>query len=240
VDAYLDRLLDELVTVEPREEWQNVLARARRSRRRYVVAAAVVAALILAPTTWAIAQAFEGTPAPRSVKSDFRFSNQMRAQIARTLGRKQPKAIVRNAHGVIQVHTADGPLDLWAAPATDGGTCYLIDWQPGPNNRLGATSSSCVPPTPAAAGVQHDLEWGSESDYQHRNYNVIHGYAWGRARIVQLTLSNGKTKTFPVVEGLFLGALHQSLHWRQRAKIISLTARTAHGHIVGYWRRAAR
>ena len=44
----------------------------------------------------------------------------------------------------------------------------------------------------------------------------------------------------PVVEHLFLAALHQSLHWRQRPKIISLTARNAHGQIVGYWRRLVR
>ena len=240
MDAYLDHLLDELVSVEPAEAWQDVLERARRSRRRYLAAATAVAALVLAPASWAIAKSFEGTPAPPSVKSDFRFSNQMRAKIAKTLGRKQPKAIASKAHGVIQVQTADGPIDLWAAPTTDGGTCYLYGWPSGPNNRLGATSSGCVASDPKLAGVQHNLDWGEGSDYQHRNYNVINGYAWGRATTVRVTLSNGKATTLPVVEGLFLGAVHQSLHWRLRPKIVSLTARNAHGRIVGYWKRPAR
>jgi hypothetical protein len=49
-----------------------------------------------------------------------------------------------------------------------------------------------------------------------------------------------KTKTLPVVEGLFLGALQQSIHWRQRPKIVALIARNAHGHIVGSCKRTLR
>jgi hypothetical protein len=239
MDAYLDCLLDELVTAEGREAWQDVLARARRSRRRYVAVVMVVAALALAPTAWGIAQAFEGKPAPPSVKSDLRFSNKMRAEIAKTLGRKEPKAIVSKAHGVIQVQTADGPIDLWAAPATDGGTCYLIAWESG----LGARSSGCVPATAALANAQggpHNLEFSSGGDYAHRNYNVVNGYAYRGATTVRVTLSNGKTQTLPVIEGLFLGALHQSTHWRLRPKIVSVIAHNSHGGVVGYLRRPVR
>jgi hypothetical protein len=171
------------------------------------------------------------------VKADLRFGNKMRAEIAKTLGRKEPKAIASKAHGVIQVQTGDGPIHLWAAPATDGGTCYLIAWQSG----LGAASSSCVPATAANAhGGPRNLDFGWGGDYAHRNYNIINGYAYGGATTIQVRLSNGKTKTLPVVEGLFLGALHQSTHWRLRPKIVSVIAHNAHGQVVGSWRRAAR
>jgi hypothetical protein len=237
MDAYLDRLLDELVAAQGREAWHDVLDRARRSRRRYLVAVALVAALILVPTSWGIAQAFQGTPAPPTVKADLRFGNKMRAEVAKTLGRKEPKAIASKAHGVIQVQTADGPINLWAAPATDGGTCYLIAWQSG----LGAATSSCVPATATPAnsdGGPHNLVFSTQGDYAHRNYNIVNGYAYGGATTVRVTLSNGKTKTLPVVEGLFLGALRQSTHWRLRPKIVSVVAHDAHGQVVGSWRRA--
>jgi len=237
MDAYLDRLLDELVPADGHEAWQDVLGRARRSRRRYLAAIALVAALVLAPTAWGIAQAFQGTPAPPKVKADLRFGNKMGAEIAKTFGRKEPEAIASKAHGVIQVHTADGAIDLWAAPATDGGTCYLIAWQSG----LGATSSSCVPATAASANAQggpHNLVLSTGGDSAHRNYNIVNGYAYQGATTVRIRLSNGKTQTLPVVEGLFLGALHQSTHWRLRPKIVSVIARNAHDQIIGYWRRA--
>jgi hypothetical protein len=233
MDAYLDRLLDELVAAEGRESWQDVLDRAHRSRRRFLVAVALVVALILVPTAWGIAQAFQGTPAPPKVKADLRFGNKMSAEIAKTLGRKEPKAIANKAHGVIQVLTADGKINLWAAPATDGGTCYLIAWQSG----LGATSSSCVP---ATAPTPDNLDFGWGGDYAHRNYNIVSGYADGGATTLRITLSDGETKTLPVVEGLFLGALHQSTHWRLRPKIVSAIAHNAHGQVVGKWRRASR
>ena len=239
MDAYLDHLLDELVTVEAPEAWRDVLDRARRSRRRYAAALAAVVALVLAPAAWAIAQAFEGKPAPPSVKSFFRDSNKMSAQIAKALGRKQPKAIVSKAHGVIRLETTDGPIELWAAPASDGGTCYLVGWH-STSDKPGAENSSCVPPAVALAKAAHNLDWGAWGDYQHRNYQVINGYAYGGATSVRVTLSNGQRKTLPVVEGLFLGALHQSIHWRQRPRIAALTARNAHGHIVGYWKRLVR
>lgn len=56
-DDYLDELLDELVSTQPREAWDDVVGRARRSRRRYAAAVAIVAMLVLAPSAWAIRHA---------------------------------------------------------------------------------------------------------------------------------------------------------------------------------------
>lgn len=238
-DAYLDRLLDELVGTEPRETWSDVVARARRRRRRYVAVVAVVAVLVLAPAAWAITQAFEGKPAPQSIKSAFRDANTMNAMIAKVLGRRQPKAIASKAHGVIQVETADGPLDLWAAPASDGGTCYFIGWQSEVHETNASGSSSCVPGTARANNARSSafnlaVSWGG--DYKHRNYTVVEGYAYGGATTVRIARSDGSTMTLPVVEGLFLGALRQSTHWRLRPKIVSVVSHDAQGHVVGYLR----
>lgn len=222
---------------QPRAEadWDEVRRRAGVRSRRYLAAAAVVVALVAAPAAWAITHAFEGKPAPPSVKSFFRTSNQMSATIATAFGKKQPKAIVSKAHGVIQVKTADGPLDLWAAPARGGGTCRLVAWEPDPSHPHSIESGGCY----AAAPSGDKLDWSSGGDMWHRNYNVVTGYVYGAATTVRITLSNGRAENLPVVEHLFLGALHQSIHWRQRPKIISLAARNTHGHVVASWKRAA-
>lgn len=56
-DDYLNRLLDEFATAEPREDWGDVLKRARRARRRYVAVAVAIATLVLVPSAWAIQRA---------------------------------------------------------------------------------------------------------------------------------------------------------------------------------------
>lgn len=252
MDAYLDRLLEELVTVEPHEAWQDVLHRARRSRRRYAAALLLIVALFLAPAAWAIAQAFEGKPAPSSVKSVLRRTivggaHSLRA-LTRAVERGEHTAVVSKAHGVIQLQTKDGRIDLWAAPARGGGKCFLIAWQR--NRGYPPYNRGCYPATPHTAGSSavHNLTWTSGDDlgyagpahYLHRNYNVVNGRAYGGATSLRVTLSNHTTKTFPVVEGLFLGAWQQSVHSRQRPKIVALTTYDEHGHIVGYWKQPGR
>jgi hypothetical protein len=97
--------------------------------------------------------------------------------------RRQPKAIVSKTHGVIQVQTADGPLDLWAAPATDGGTCCFVGWQSDLHKTQAAGNSSCAPATASLSNKgssAHSLDLSTWGDYQHRNYNIIQGYALRR------------------------------------------------------------
>jgi hypothetical protein len=224
-------------------DWDEVRRRAGVHSRRYLASVALVVALVLAPAAWAIRQAFHGKPAPPSVRSYFKTSNTMRAEIARTLGRKEPKAIASKAHGVIQVQTADGPIDLWAAPARGGGTCDFVGWESDVDHAHAGGLGSCYPATSASSNTQssaHDLEFGTWGDYNHRNYKIVNGYAYGAATTVRVTLTNGHTTTLPVVEHLFLGALHQSTHWRKRPKLVSVIARNTHGDIVGYWRASSR
>jgi hypothetical protein len=236
-DVYLDDLLDELVAAEPRDRWNDVLRRARRARRRYVAAVASIAALVVVPAAWAISHAFEGKPAPQSIKSAFQESNKMATMFAKALGRRQPRAIASKAHGVIQVQTADGALDLWAAPATGGGTCYFDGWESDVHKTSAFGESSCIPGSAErtrSAAHSLNISWGG--DYAHREYEVLKGYAFRGATTVRLRLSDGRTKTLPVVEGLFLGAIRRgenSLRSHRGIRVVSATARNARGHVVG-------
>ena len=129
-DAYLDSLLDELVTAGPHERWSDVLGRARRSRRRYTAVVAAIAALVLVPATWAAVDAFEGTPAPQSIQQNFVEWNATAVQIGESGFRTAaPRADASKAHGVLQLQTNDGPLDMWGAPESTGkGTCWFVGW----------------------------------------------------------------------------------------------------------------
>lgn len=228
-------------------DWDGVLRRAGVRSRRYLVGLALVAALVLAPAAWAVAQAFEGKPAPPSVKSFFQVERGVSVKMAKALGRKQPRAIVSKAHGVIQVKTADGPLDLWAAPATGGGTCYLVGWESDLNHAHASVyGGSCVSATAKlnntdTGGSPHNLDFSSGGDHAHRNYEVVEGYAYGNATTVRVALANGHSKTLPVVEGFFLGVFRRSAkslaaHRLGQDRIVAVTARNTHGHIVGYWK----
>ena len=88
-----------------------------------------------------IVDIFEGTPAPPEVSTNFNAFNAM-ADLSTKQGfaDNAPHADVSKAHGVVEIQTADGPEDLWAAPSADGGTCYFIDFAndpPGPTGKRG-------------------------------------------------------------------------------------------------------
>jgi hypothetical protein len=229
-DAYLDGLLDELVTPRPRDRWNDVLVRAGRSRRRYAAIVAAVAVLVLAPATWAAVNAFEGTPAPQSIQQNFLQWDAQAAARQYALAQagftaKVPQAVADKAHGVLQLQTGDGPLDMWAAPATDRGTCYFIGWESDLSRPAGAYGyGGCAPATPQNGD---DITWGEVNlPPTHPNYWVLSGYVYGDAATVDVVLADGRTTTLPVVEGLFMAAFDS------QEKIASLTAHDAAGSVV--------
>jgi hypothetical protein len=238
MDAHLDGLLDELVATEPREAWDDVLARARHSRRRYAGVVAAVAVLVLAPATWAAVNAFEGTPAPQSIQQNFLQWDAQAAAREYALAQagftaKVPRAEADKAHGVLQLQTGDGPLDMWAAPATDGGTCSFIGWESDLNGADGTAYGygGCVPATPQNG---EDIAWGEVNlPPSHPNYWVLSGYVYGDAATVDVVLADGRTTSLPVVEGLFMAAFDSEV------KIDSLTARDAGGNVVATSTNAA-
>lgn len=230
MDAHLDTLLDELVPAEPRERWDDVLGRARRSRRRYAVGVAAVAALVLVPATWAAVDAFEGTPAPQSIQHTFIEGDAAAAALNKvnidpTTGFMWhvPAADPSKAHGVLQLATSDGPLDMWAAPTMDGsGTCWLVGWESDIQSDRALGHGSCT-------GGDMSIAPETWSDANHPSYTILDGSATGPETTLEVTLTDGSTTTLPVVEHLFLDALPNG------STLASIVGRDGAGNVVASW-----
>jgi hypothetical protein len=228
-ESRIDELLDEHVPVfEPRSEgWEDVLARAHTTRRRYAVLVVAALALLLVPTAVAlrgqIADLFEGTPAPPAVSTSFEANNKV-ADMAtqKGFGDKFPHADVSEAHGVIEIQTADGPQDLWVAPSDQGGTCYFIDWAndvPGPGGQFGF--GGCSQSSPRSG-----IGWGNVWAYSHPDLMTLYGHVYVPATRVDVRLADDSVRTLPVVEDYFLGSLPKNV------KIDGITAYNDSGDAV--------
>jgi hypothetical protein len=190
-------------------DWDDVLRRARRTRRRYAVATVFAVALVIVPTAVAlggrIAGWFEGKPAPAEIRQDFvKFNADMQRMSAYTAKegfvRKAPQAIASRAHGVLALRTAGGPVYLWAAPRRGGGICWLL--------QLGSlTNASCDQTWPPSERLTFSTFGGYLLSEQ-----FIYGRALGGATNVGVNLSDGETAKLPVVEGLFVGAFPKHVH----------------------------
>jgi len=168
-------------------------------------------------------KAFEGTPAPQPVRRTFEFSNRDSTEFAKRLGQKFPQAEVDQAHGVLQVQTKDGPLDLWAAPATDGGTCFLVGWEADMTAKMqfgGSGGCAQFHRLPIGAGTFQ----GSDHPYA-----VVFGYARDSAT-AEVKLWSGRTVTLPVVEHFFLAALPVG------SALESVIGRNASGKVVARYK----
>jgi hypothetical protein len=220
-EAMIDDLLDELVpAVEQLPDWDGVLRRAIVVRRRRVLTAAAVVALLMVPTAYAIARAFEGTPGPPQIRQSFTQWNGM-ADMANKHGFKMhvPHAIVATAHGVLQLRTSDGLLDLWAARSTAGGICWFVDYEadvrPGRPVPGGGTCDQTDRHPPK---IDYELGWTRA----HPTLQTLAGRVYVRASSVRVLLSSGATVHLPVVEGLFLASVPNHVHVR---RIVALDAR---------------
>jgi hypothetical protein len=213
-EAYLDNLLDQLVTVEPQPAWDDVLARARRSRRRFAVMAAAVAVFVLAPAAWAVDGGFFGSSPPPDVTSLAASMNKYapqalayaKAQGWPNLDQYGTTADLSKLQGLVQVHTPDGPLDVWAAPSSNGGLCYVMAYE--------ADLAGVMPRGPLGGGCTQTgglaNNYGIEVDSGHPDVYLAQGYTDNtRAASVQVTMKVGDkdlSKTGPVVDGFYLVA----------------------------------
>jgi hypothetical protein len=236
-ESRIDELLDEFVPAfEPRSDgWEDVLARAHTTRRRYAVLGVAALALLLVPTAVAlrgqIADLFQGTPAPPAVSTSFEANNKV-ADMAtqKGFGEKFPHANVSQAHGLIEIQTADGPQDMWVAPNDQGGKCWFVDWAndaPGPGGQFGF--GGCDPFSPPSS----DISWGSIWVYPHPDLLTVYGHVFVPAARVAVRLVDGSALTLPVVEGRFLGSLPKG------AKIERLIAYDDSGNAVATSARTA-
>jgi hypothetical protein len=217
----IEEMLEQLV---PRFEgradgWDNVLQRARRTRRRYALGTAVLAALLLVPAGLALRAAFQGTPAPPAVQTWFAD-----ALTQKGFANRFPHAKVSEAHGVLEVQTSDGPEDLWVAPNDQNGACWFIDFAddpPGPDGQYGF--GGCYPfagftlgrsraaiygvLSPRPKSLFDGIDWGAVWIYPHPALQTV----WGRLTVpatrVEVDLANGSTLHLPVVESFFLASL---------------------------------
>jgi hypothetical protein len=185
------------------------LSRRIRSRRRLWVAVAF-AALVLVPTAVAvrgqIVDFFQGTPAPPAISASLEMNNK-RADLPTRDGfaLRFPHADVSKAHGVIQIETAEGPEDLWAAPNDEGGQCYFIDFandKPGPGGQYGF--GGCDTPEGINASK---INFGDVWVLPHPSVKTAYGRVYVDAARVELMLDDGSTRSLPVVEGFFLASL---------------------------------
>jgi hypothetical protein len=221
-------------------DWNDVLRRCaprRRPSTRALVAVAVAIAVGI-PTALAfgaVRDFFFGTPAPPLIKSAFAGDNAMRA-LMKKYARAHDSQIAlppvvngAKARGVMAVSTSDGPLTLWAAPATGGKQCWFVDFE---NDLIGhrratgggGCDSSPTPPS------KIDVGWGWSAE--HPTLKVLSGRLYVKAVSLDVTATDNKThvtKTYrvPVVHGYFLGAFPRSLHSPKR-----VVARNAAGRIV--------
>jgi hypothetical protein len=226
MDAYLDELFDELVPAEPHDAWNDVLHRARRSRRRYALTAAAVGALVLTPATWAAVNAFEGTPAPPSIQQNFAEWNHHMVTVDPVSGfvKDAPGADVSKVHGVLQLQTDDGPLDLWAAPELDGsGTCWFVGWE------SEITASAAIGYATCTQSNEPAIDPSTYNEAAHPAYTVVVGSTTGSETSLDVTLTDGQTTTLPVTEHLFLGAVPSG------SDLASITGRDADGNVVATW-----
>jgi hypothetical protein len=211
-ETYLDDLLDQLVPIEPRPAWNDVLARTRRSRRRYGAVAAMVALFVLVPAAWAVDGAFFGSPPPAGITSLAAALNRFAPQsLAYAEAHDWPNpgqygatADLSKLQGLLQVQTPDGPLDAWGAPSSNGGLCYFMSYEADfagamPNGSLGG---GCTDP----GGLANN--YGFEVGSAHPDVYLTQGYTDNaNATSVQVTMKVGEhvlSKTGPVVDGLYV------------------------------------
>lgn len=205
-----------------------------RGWRPVLVAGVAVAALAGAGVAIAAGfGAFEGTPAPPDVSTSFSQLNRMADQATQQgFAHAFPQADVSKAHGVIEIPTADGPEDLWAAPNDQGGQCYFIDWASDPPVQDGSHYGfgGCPPATTKPIAPQGPI-W----IVGHPDLMTVNGSISVDATTVQLTLADGSTMTLPVVEHLFLGSIDKGRAQMSDARIEKVTAFDASGNQIAGW-----
>lgn len=184
-------------------------ARPVKGRRRWrpaLVGAAIV--VVLAVAGIAIAAgfgAFEGTPAPPDVSTGFKQLNQLAGTaVEKDFYLNFPQTDASKAHGVIEIQTADGPEDVWAAPGVKRGQCYLIDYANDTKSGGGVLSIDGCEQSPAPPS---NLDFSDVWMHTHPDLMTVYGSVYVPAATVKLTLDNGSIMTVPVIENLFIGSL---------------------------------
>jgi hypothetical protein len=222
--TFIERTLEELTAGDEwSPDWHDVLVRAdpsaarkpRVSRRVMLALAAVVAAIVVPLGAIAATQGwwFSSAPAPPVIKQRFvAFNAHMRLlnedAAKRGFRQKAPLAIASRAHGVLALKIPSGLVYLWAAPATGGGVCELLQ-VPSPRaaTRVGLTSVTCDNGAPPSRKLVVST-WGGEVL---PDGNLVLGRAFG-ANSVLVHLSNGTSLHLPVRRSFYVGLIPKHVH----------------------------
>jgi hypothetical protein len=180
-----------------------------------IVVAVAVAALACAGVGIAAGLgAFEGTQAPPDITATFVQLNKMaESAVQQGFAAQWPKADVSKVHGVVEVQTADGPEDLWAAPSDQGGQCYFIDWandppgQDGSKYGIGGGCGPVPPPASSPPSAPPHISIGDVWIEGHPDLMTVYGTVNAPATTLQITLGDGSTVTVPVIEHFILDSL---------------------------------
>jgi hypothetical protein len=218
-------------------DWADVLRRAHAGTRRRLVLATAATLALLAVAAVAGATAFgaigsvvdwfTGTPAPPTVQQNFLQWNAQAqaanyAQAQAGLTKRFPLVDATHVQGEVAVQTPDGPLYLWAAPTTDGGHCWLMQFGSEQIDGFASGHGSCDDASQPSALWAEDW-WVA----RHPELKIVDGRVATNAVTVEVDLaSGGPPVRLQVVDGYFLGTVDAS------ATIASVTAYDASGNVV--------
>lgn len=224
-DDELRHRLQGVVANPARPNWRDVRQRARTyapssQRRRLLLAAAVVAAAVAGPAL-AIATGVidfsSAPPAPAPIKVLF-------SQLAKLSGPNIPGPITAPPRVVYTFQTGSGSFDLAAAPAANGGWCWIVVGRDGTcNTRDGGLNYGANQPPPV--GGEPLLIDGS--------------IAASDVTKIAITFEDGTTLDLPFVQvsapidaDFFLYEIPPN-HWTHGNRPATIAAYNSTGTIVG-------
>jgi hypothetical protein len=206
----------------------------RLTRRPRLLIAVATAALIVVPAAVAVGgriiDLFDGAPPPPAVTVVYETGNRNAdAQIKAGVADHFPKADVSKLHGVIEIQTADGPQDLWAAPNDSGGQCIFVDFANDPATASGKAGNGTCDSTTSIAALASKIDVSQFWMLAHPDVSTAYGRVYVPAASVKLRLADASTVTARVVESFFLVSL------KRDDKFAKVTAYDASGTQVAEW-----
>jgi hypothetical protein len=213
-------------------DWLAVRRRARRPRKRAALVAVVAAtaALLVAPAFGIggrVLDLIQGEPAPPAVQNYFAEGNLRRHHLyagASAAGREMrdrfSRVIASETRGITEIQTADGPINLWAAPTEDGRQCWLI--QPFVSSCDGIDHVGSIQPE------------GPGWTIERPSVLIMHVRVYDDAITrVQLEFEGADGMSLPVVSGHALGTMPK----QSPVTLQAVVGRNADGDVVARWTR---
>jgi hypothetical protein len=236
----LEQRLSRLRNPMDDSDWNDVQRKARRPIRRAVLAMAVAAtaALLVAPA-FGIGDRFldliQGPKAPPEVQTSFTANDAARKRhyaFAQATGAEMhdrfSPVVPGEARGITTIETADGPIQLWAAPTEDGRQCWLVQTDADPTTGRPYGGGSCDG-IDRAGPIQPD---GPMWTIERPHILIMHVRVYDDdITRVQVGFEGADELSLPVVSGHALGTIPEQEHIRLR----SVAGFNSDGDVVARW-----